>query len=88
MLLTDLPRAFSCLCHDLLIVKLHSYGLNISPLELVQDYLSNRMQGRIYGGGGGGVGGGRQKKRKNIAHQEKIPKHNINKIYQIELRLK
>ena len=86
MLLTDLPRAFSCLCHDLLIVKLHSYGLNISPLELVQDYLSNRMQGRIYGGGRGR--GGWQKKRKNIAHQEKIPKHNINKIYQIELRLK
>ena len=68
MLLTDLPRAFSCLCHDLLIVKLHSYGLNISPLELVQDYLSNRMQGRIYGGGGGrGRGGVAEKKKKYCA---------------------
>ena len=67
MLLTDLPRAFSCLCHDLLIVKLHSYGLNISPLELVQDYLSNRMQGRIYGGGGGVGGGVAEKKKKYCA---------------------
>ena len=75
MLLTDLPRAFSCLCHDLLIVKLHSYGLNISPLELVQDYLSNRMQGRIYGGGGrgrgGGEGGGGRKKEKILRTRKK-----------------
>lgn len=79
VLLADLSRAFSCLCHDLLIVKLHSYGLNISPLFRIIYPTVCR---------GGFRGGEEQKKRKNIAHQEKIPKHNINKIYQIELRLK
>ena len=44
MLLTDLSRAFDCLCHDLLIVELHAYSLNIYSLNLLQDYLSDRKQ--------------------------------------------
>ena len=44
MLLTDLSRAFDCLCHDLLIIELHAYSLNIYSLNLLQDYLSDRKQ--------------------------------------------
>ena len=43
-LLTDRLKAFDCLSHDLLIAKLHTYGLDIDSLNIVQDYLSNRKQ--------------------------------------------
>ena len=43
-LLTDRLKAFDCLSHDLLIAKLHAYGLDIDSLNIVQDYLSNRKQ--------------------------------------------
>ena len=43
-LLTDLSKAFDCLIHELLIAKLHAYGLSLSSLELVYDYLLNRKQ--------------------------------------------
>ena len=43
-LLTGLLKAFDCLSHDLLIVKLHAYGLDIDSLNILQDYLSNRKQ--------------------------------------------
>ena len=43
-LLTDLSKAFDCLSHHLLFVKLHAYGLDIDSLNILQDYLSNRNQ--------------------------------------------
>ena len=43
-LLTDLSKAFDCLSHDLLIVKLHAYGFDLASLKILQDYLTNRKQ--------------------------------------------
>ena len=43
-LLTDLSKAFDCLSHDLLIVKLNAYGFNMSALRCVHSFLKNRMQ--------------------------------------------
>ena len=40
-LLTDLPRAFDCLSHEMFIVKLHAYYFNLTALKLVKRYLSN-----------------------------------------------
>ena len=36
-LLTALSKAFDCLCYDVLIAKLHAYGLDITSLNLLQD---------------------------------------------------
>ena len=41
VLLTDLSKAFDCLSHDLLIAKLHAYGLDLASLKMLQDYLTN-----------------------------------------------
>ena len=43
-LLTDLWKAFDFLGHDLLIVKLHAYGLDLVSLKILQDYLIIRKQ--------------------------------------------
>ena len=40
-LLTDLSKVFDCFSHNLLIAKLHAYGLDIDSLNILQDYLSN-----------------------------------------------
>ena len=43
-LLTDLSKAFDCILHDLITAKLEAYGFHIDALNLIHDYLSNRMQ--------------------------------------------
>ena len=42
--LNDLPKAFDCLLHDLLLSKINSYGFSLPALRMVQSYLSNRKQ--------------------------------------------
>ena len=43
-LLKDLSEAFDCLSNDLLIAKLHAYGLDLASLNIPQDYFINRKQ--------------------------------------------
>ena len=43
-ILMDLSKAFDCLPHDLIIAKLHAYGLDHESLRLIRSYLSNRHQ--------------------------------------------
>ena len=43
-LLTDLSKAFNCLPHELLIAKLHAYGVDIPSLKLWHSYLTKRKQ--------------------------------------------
>ena len=43
-LLTDLPKAFGCLLCDLLITKLHAYGVDIHSLKLLHSHLTKRRQ--------------------------------------------
>ena len=43
-ILTDLSKAFDCICHDLLVAKLHAYGLSLPALKMTQDNLLNRKQ--------------------------------------------
>ena len=43
-ILMDLSKAFDCLPHDLLLLKMEYYGLSSSAVDLVKSYLSNRNQ--------------------------------------------
>ena len=42
--LMDLSKAFDCLPHDLLLLKLEAYGLSSTALDLISSYLSERKQ--------------------------------------------
>ena len=35
---------FDCICHNLLVAKLHAYGLSLPDLKMIQDYLLNQEQ--------------------------------------------
>ena len=43
-LMTDLSKAFHCIFHELLVVKLHAYGFDESSLKVIISYLKNRTQ--------------------------------------------
>lgn len=43
-ILIDLKKPLDCICHDLLIAKLNTYGFDRIALKLIYDYLSNRSQ--------------------------------------------
>ena len=42
--LMDLSKAYDCISYDLLIAKLHAYGLGITAIRLLHSYLTNRKQ--------------------------------------------
>ena len=43
-ILMNLSKVFDCLPHELVLAKLHAYGVEIRSLKRLQDYLSNRTQ--------------------------------------------
>ena len=43
-ILTDLPKTFDCILHDLLIAKLAAYGFDYQSLRILESFLSNRQQ--------------------------------------------
>ena len=44
-ILMDLSKAFDCISHDLLVAKLHAYGLSNDAVTFIYSYLKRRKQG-------------------------------------------
>ena len=42
--LTDLPKAFDCIDHNLLIAKLDAYGFDRQSIDFVHSYITKRKQ--------------------------------------------
>ena len=42
--LTDVPKTFNCIPHDLLITKLATFGFDLNALTLICTYLKKRKQ--------------------------------------------
>ena len=40
----DLPKAFNCICHTLLIAKLAAFGFDYDYLKCVHSYMTDRKQ--------------------------------------------
>ena len=40
----DLSKAYDCILHNLLFAKLEAYGFGLESLNLVNSYLTNRLQ--------------------------------------------
>ena len=43
-LLIEISKSFDCLPHELIIVKLYAYGVDMRSLKLINSYLSKRRQ--------------------------------------------
>ena len=41
----DLYKAFDCIPHDLLVAKLHAYGLSMDAITFIYSYMKRRKQG-------------------------------------------
>ena len=41
----DLSKAFDCISHDLLVAKLHAYGLSEDVVTFVHSYLKRKQEG-------------------------------------------
>ena len=43
-LMMDLSKGFDCIDHELLIAKVHAYGLSRNALKMIHSYVSKRLQ--------------------------------------------
>ena len=41
----DLSKAFDCISHDLLVIKLHAYGLSMDAITFIYLYIKRKKQG-------------------------------------------